>query len=256
VLHDDQKFNSDLARELLSRDQLPLQPKLDKTTRKFIHTLKRKCIREAKRIEPLGLTPASTVLPSILRCVARQLDAILHDYLPVEIQAMACRILFELRDYTQLMATDPERISKFLAERWSSEYEVLELMQQLHPAKWIRNRLQMLRTKSQGPIQRSGVKRKEGDNKRLRAERNGHKEELDTFYRLLCLYVHATGMLAAEEYQTGYRLAFMEHAKTYAQECFENVMDCVANLQIGTAAGLTQRKELERNGSSYPTSLA
>jgi hypothetical protein len=96
---------------------------------KRVKTTKRECIKAAKRIEALAdLRHASVVLPSILRCIVRQLDMSLYDNLPVEVQATACRILFELRDHTKLMVTEPARISKFLAERWFNELDVLARM--------------------------------------------------------------------------------------------------------------------------------
>jgi hypothetical protein len=158
------------------------------------------------------------------------------------------------------MVTEPARISKFLAERWFNELDVLARMNQLRPEESIRKRLEKVEGQIQSmglkpELRRMGLKPEPGGSYKSRAKLNGNNKEYESYYRLLCLYVHATGMLAAEEYQTCYRMGFIQRAEMYARDCLQNVRDCVANLQTRTKAGLkrvTKQRELERNGSPNP----
>lgn len=221
-----QRVNRDWvhACDTLPKDEAEVHLRWDK---KRVRNMKRACIAEAEYIEKLRLGDASVVLPSMLRCIARQLNTVLYNNLPVEVQAGACRIVYELRDHASLMAQHPERVSKFLAQRWFNEQEMLKALHELHPVEWIQKRLQDVDKQ----IQTLGLTKQDGDSARRRAQLNRREKEHKAHYQLFSLYCHATAMLAAEEYQTGYQMGFIHKTQQYAWQCLLSIRACVEKLQ-------------------------
>ena len=162
----------------------------------------------------------------MLRCVVRQLEIAMYHNLPAEAQAGACRIIFETHVRIKLMLKSPSRISQFAAARWFDEQRMLIAMQEMREAPWIAKRLRFV----EGQIQELGLNQPPEDKAAWRSRKVGLRKEHEALYTLFSLYCHASGMLAAEEYQTCYKAAFIHQAQHYAGCCFYDVQRCVEKL--------------------------